>query len=284
MSPVASTSAPSHDHPDQSKLKKKKRKHRDVEQTVDVVPPDAEPRKKKKRKKSARTGDRDNEKDAVNTESSAAPSVSLPMLDANTAIPDFDSGSAAAMAGALLSALVAASNGENVAGPSNAPDVPYPPGSFPMPSDSGYPMPQSFMQPDLAFGDPQSNEMVMKALQELDLSKITSVLRSLEAAAPGASLPFGTHAAFIHPPLPTPVGQVPPSAQSILAPGTQPLQAASEGFTSGDHAYMLANKWLSTTQLAELVKSQGQLLPGSYRIDIYACYKVLFTRRESSLF
>ncbi|KAF9055505.1 hypothetical protein BDZ89DRAFT_937914 [Hymenopellis radicata] len=97
----------------------------------------------------------------------------------------------------------------------------------------------------------------MKALQDLDLSKITNVLRSLETAAPGASLPFGTHPAFVHPPIPTPVGQVPPSAQSILASGTQPLLAVSEGFTSGDHAYMLANKWLSTTQLAELVKSQG---------------------------
>lgn len=104
--------------------------------------------------------------------------------------------------------------------------------------------------------DTASNDLVLRALQDLDLGKLTAVLRSLEVAASAAnvSLPTG---GIMHPAVLPPVNQIPPPAAMLLQTNATRSLAAHEGYTNPDHGYLLANKWLSTTQLAELVRSEG---------------------------
>jgi Myb-like DNA-binding protein REB1 len=120
--------------------------------------------------------------------------------------------------------------------------------------------PNHLMPPfsELTFG---SNEDVLRALQDIDISKIANVLKTLEDAASAANimLPSLGH-------LPTPqktmaLGQIPAPSNTIIA-NTSNSQRSSRPRvtpqqTQSDHAHLLANKWLSTGKLSELAKAEG---------------------------
>ena len=121
----------------------------------------------------------------------------------------------------------------------------------------------------LAFG---SNEDVLRALQELDITKIASVLKTLGDAAANANAPkFAPQVngvpSELQPPLPA-VWQVPATSNVILGIPPKPSTSGNknllnmslpgnEQHTNPDHAYLLANKWLNATKLAELVRDEG---------------------------
>ncbi|TFK43731.1 hypothetical protein BDQ12DRAFT_193251 [Crucibulum laeve] len=207
-----------------------------------------------------------------------------------------------AQANALLSAIVAAAAGtldapmpnpqipppfhpDMLAHPGQPTYMPYPPMGYgygaPPPFMVGSPQgPSLFPTPaglpfsELTFG---SNEDVLRALQDLDYSKIAHALKALGDAQGNASgvPPFGVPPpGFIAPPQEqtpvTPLGQVPAASNAILGiPPKEPSAPShhrrtidmslpgNEQHTSPDHANMLANKWLSANKLAELVKTEG---------------------------
>ena len=123
-----------------------------------------------------------------------------------------------------------------------------------------------------------SNEDILRALQDLDMTKIASVLKTLgEAAASHLHAgPFGSHI-----PGPPPPNQVPTTAGDILNTNAveSKQQEKDQGSTQGrpghnrvlnmslsgpelhmntDHAYMLAHKWMNPSKLTELVKTEGK--------------------------
>jgi hypothetical protein len=121
----------------------------------------------------------------------------------------------------------------------------------------------------LAFG---SNEDVLRALQELDITKIASVLKTLGDATANANAPkfapqVNAIPSELQPPPPA-VWQVPATSNVILGIPPKPSTSGSkkilnmslpgnEQHTNPDHAYLLANKWLNATKLAELVRDEG---------------------------
>lgn len=122
----------------------------------------------------------------------------------------------------------------------------------------------------LAFG---SNEDVLRTLQELDITKIASVLKTLGDAAANANAPkfappqVNAIPSELQPPPPA-VWQVPATSNVILGIPPKPSTSGSknllnmslpgnEQHTNPDHAYLLANKWLNATKLAELVRDEG---------------------------
>jgi hypothetical protein len=139
---------------------------------------------------------------------------------------------------------------------------------------------------DLAFG---SNEDILRALQDLDMAKIANVLKTLGEAAAAANVQ-NPHNSQVHPPgflggplssaatqdlqaPPPPLNQVPSTAGDILTSAnsgepkqTKPtrnrvdmsLLGPEQHANTGDHAYLLANKWMNAGKLAEMVKSQGE--------------------------
>ena len=146
-----------------------------------------------------------------------------------------------------------------------------------------YALPNGISLSDLAFG---SNEDVLRALQELDVSKIASTLKNLGETAAGPSLPaFPSQMLFVptalplrphdhsgSEPLPPPVpGQVSVPLNRVTVP-TKAVSSTgqkrmidmnlpgNEQHTNPTHAHMLANKWLNASKLAELVRDQGMLL------------------------
>jgi len=254
---------------DQDSHNGKKRKHRD-DSLQDQDPLSADPTVKKKKKK------KDKGKDPPQTESS---------------IDDVN-----AQATALLSAIVAAAAGNPVPDP---PQMAFPPpyhphmpppehqhfGQYQAMQDGFNPYAQPHLFPtttdaagafsDINFG---SNEDVLRALQDLDISKIANVLRTLgEAAAAAAANPptYPPQPGFVPPPMPepvppTPLGQLPIASNAILglapkapAPSSVSVRKSERSFgatdshTSPDHAYLLANKWLNASKLSELVATQG---------------------------
>lgn len=148
----------------------------------------------------------------------------------------------------FLSAIVAAATG--------APNHPY----FGMSQPDTVTPTQMHLQPDV---NRESNELVLRALQDFDISKIANVLKTLGEAAAAANIPFGA------PPdvsaEPTPLCQIPVSSKHILeapenqASGSGTSAPAEEQYTSSEHAHLLANKWLNANKLNELVKTQGAL-------------------------
>ena len=120
----------------------------------------------------------------------------------------------------------------------------------------------------LAFG---SNEDVLRALQELDITKIASVLKTLGDAAVNANAPKFASQVNSMPseqPPPPAVWQVPATSNVILGIPPKPSTSGNkillnmslpgnEQHTNPDHAYLLANKWLNATKLAELVRDEG---------------------------
>ena len=120
----------------------------------------------------------------------------------------------------------------------------------------------------LSFG---SNEDVLRALQNLDLTRIASAIKTLGEASAAANAP--TFAPQLDVPselqLPPAVWQVPATSHAILGiPSKQSSTSrnksllnmnlpGNEQHTNPDHAYLLANKWLNATKLAELKRDEG---------------------------
>ena len=263
---------------DSTQGRKRKRKHRDNDQEPAIqepavekhpdhdVPLNPKPKKRKKSKAKAPVSPTDAEIEA----------------------------SSHASAAALLSAIVAASvsnsdpsmsmhYGSQAIPQPHQPFAPYPypfnPAFHPDPTSTQAPSAFSpagnlsgvaFSQ--LAFG---SNEDVLRALQDLDITKIASVLKTLGEAAAAANVPnfdpqLNVSPSELRPPIPTlpTLCQVPATSNVILGiPPKQPSKSGSkklnmnlpgnEQHTNPDHAYLLANKWLNATKLAELVRDEG---------------------------
>ncbi|KIL00044.1 hypothetical protein PAXRUDRAFT_822063 [Paxillus rubicundulus Ve08.2h10] len=150
------------------------------------------------------------------------------------------------------------------------------------PSQFGHPPPQAqpmFTElsgpiPDFQFA---SNDEIIRALHDMDASKIASVLKTLGGAA-AANAPMNGPS-FIPPPPPPPLGAVtmvrsqPPV--NMPSTSTAPLLSSVQKSTKSSHkrvldmslpgpdqinpvhAHILANKWMNASKLAELVKTQG---------------------------
>ncbi|KAK7470467.1 RNA polymerase I enhancer binding protein [Stygiomarasmius scandens] len=120
-------------------------------------------------------------------------------------------------------------------------------------------------------GEGTSNEAVLRALQDLDISKIASVLKALTDAQ-NAAFPVDAAQIGLDTPLnvplnpailaslmnqePPPVNQVPVSAGKILGGSTNTAHVV-ETTNSAEDAHLLATKWYSAGKLAELAKTRG---------------------------
>lgn len=196
--------------------------------------------------------------------------------------------SAETSAAALLSSIVAAATGslsQQQGSSQYAPNMmphlaqgphysyPPPPMHYGFPPPHSQPpsmlsMPPSLPFSDLSFG---SNEDVLRALQELDMSKIANVLKTLGEAAAAANVPLSGQPLTAGPslPVPTRLGQVPVAASDILEHSTRQPTAthhrrtldmnlpSTDPHTNPDHAHILANKWLNASKLADLVRTEG---------------------------
>ena len=120
-----------------------------------------------------------------------------------------------------------------------------------------------------------SNEDILRALQDLDMTKIASVLKTLGEAAASH---LHARQDILGPP---PPNQIPTTAGDILNTNAveSKQQEKDQGSTQGrpgrnrvldmslpgpelhmntDHAYMLAHKWMNPSKLTELVKTEGK--------------------------
>ncbi|KAF9076827.1 hypothetical protein BDP27DRAFT_1312657 [Rhodocollybia butyracea] len=123
-----------------------------------------------------------------------------------------------------------------------------------------------------------TSEAVLRALQDIDISKIAEVLKVLGDSSHSAINPLDPlaslsgvlptmNAAIISQLMqqdPPPVGQVPVSAGKIL--NTKPTETATgptynhdviENYNTTEDAHMLATKWLPSNKLAELARTRG---------------------------
>ena len=166
-----------------------------------------------------------------------------------------------------------------------APYIQYPPVhyGFHDPSQFGHPSPQSppifptlgGPLPDFQFA---SNDDIIRALQDMDVSKIASVLKSLGDAA-AANAAVAGPPPFVPPPLPPlPASSIVRSQPQLGLPSTStcpvlsPVPKSTKSShkrvldmslpgpeqINPEHAHMLANKWMNASKLAELVKTQGK--------------------------
>ncbi|KAI0355374.1 hypothetical protein OH77DRAFT_1402954 [Trametes cingulata] len=126
--------------------------------------------------------------------------------------------------------------------------------------------------PDLNFA---SSEDLLRSLQEFDISKVVTVLKTLGEAAAAANVQLNAPPLFAPgppPPPPPPVQQQPVRSDAILGrPSKQTQQKKSRGVgpaladgppappqpDNPEHAHMLANVWMNASKLAELVKTEG---------------------------
>jgi hypothetical protein len=114
-----------------------------------------------------------------------------------------------------------------------------------------------------------SSDDILRALQDLDVTKVASVLKTLGEAAAAANIPLTS--------LPSTLLQRPQPTTSIDATTSNPdivestaqrvlqhrrrlvdVNTHQEPFEHSDYAELLATKWLGASKLAELARSQGQ--------------------------
>jgi hypothetical protein len=281
------------------KEKKKKRKKQDVEQAPDVGPPIVPATtvgetltKKKSRKDKGKQTAHPHPHGPVHYQTQDT----IPQIDPQLTLPSNDSSQASTAA--FLSAIVAAATATPELDPSQTQPhpqyhpqmvpqlqyLPYPPMQydynlhphFPQQSQPPtlFPTPMTLPFSELAF---ESNDDVLRALQDLDISKIANVLKTLGEAAAAANVPldqpsFIPPAALHQAQAPTPLGQVPTASNTILGIPQKQTNAPEhrgvidmnlpppEHHTSADHAHLLANKWLNANKLAELVRTEGMWL------------------------
>lgn len=125
-----------------------------------------------------------------------------------------------------------------------------------------------------------SSEELLRTLQDMDITKLATVLKTLgEAGIPTSSnAPRNIQPSFVPPPAPPgppPVNQV--SVKSVAILGRHPKQAKESGQSTRrlppparlpsprlaeednpDHAHMLANVWMNASKLAEMVRTHGE--------------------------
>lgn len=151
------------------------------------------------------------------------------------------------------------------------------PSQFAQPPPQGHPIFPGLGAPlpDFNFA---SNDDIIRAIQDMDVSKIASVLKSLGDAA-AASASVTNPPAFVSPSLPPlPANTIVRSEPQVDLPSssTGPVLSSVPKSTKSshkrvldmslpgpeqinpDHAHMLANKWMNASKLGELVKTQGK--------------------------
>ncbi|KAI0065900.1 hypothetical protein BV25DRAFT_1821604, partial [Artomyces pyxidatus] len=140
---------------------------------------------------------------------------------------------------------------------------------------SGYPFPPPVasppeqpsgmsLPPELTFG---SSEDILRALHDLDLTQIASVLKTLGDAATAANIPLTSMPSVIPPqshrtPTHTPAHHASSSNPARPRPQHRKITnilhlPPADQCDNSEHSQMLATKWLSATKLAELAKTQG---------------------------
>jgi hypothetical protein len=150
--------------------------------------------------------------------------------------------------------------------------------SFPysaMPNDSSlnagaFQPPDSLSSTTVPGLDYASNDDILRALQDLDVTKIATVLKTLGEAAAAANVPLTSlPSTLLQRPHPaTPIGST-LSNSTAIAESSAPrvlqhrrrLIDTNTGQVSSEHsghAGLLATKWLSANKLAEMAKTQGQ--------------------------
>lgn len=159
------------------------------------------------------------------------------------------------------------------------PPLPHPDAHPPIPPPDQPPFHGAFpdttgLLPDLNFA---SSEDLLRSLQEFDISKVVTVLKTLGEAAAAANVQLNVPPMF-GPGLgmpglpPPPVQQQPVRSEAIL--GRPPKQKKGRAGCGADavadvapaplqpdnpdHAHMLANVWMNPAKLAELVKTEGR--------------------------
>jgi len=155
---------------------------------------------------------------------------------------------------------------------------PQPSSTYPyptMPNDlslnaGAFQPPDSFPSTNVPDLDYASNDDILRALQDLDVTKIATVLKTLGEAAAAANIPFTSlPSALLQRLHPTPPIDPTLSNSTAIAESSTPrvpqhhrrLEDTStrrESLEHLDHAGLLATKWLSARKLAELAKTQGQ--------------------------
>jgi hypothetical protein len=271
--------------------KSKKKKKDRIETSSDVVETDEtvtetnteETKKKKKKKKKKKDKGKQRvelSQSEIQTEHPASESDLTSGHDFTTSSADF------------LSAVVAAASATSLinAGPSTEfappPMIPYhdtipqyPPATndFPAfgPPPAFLPGADGVELPDLSL---VSSDYLLQTLQNLDMSQIASVLKTIGDNAPAYVLPsLSIPPSFVpgpQPPGPPPVKQT--SAKSVFILGRHPKQVKASGQSTRsllppaiplpateaeeenpDHAYMLANVWMNAAKLAQMSKTRG---------------------------
>ena len=155
--------------------------------------------------------------------------------------------------------------------PQSSSSYPYPT----MPNDlslnaGAFQLPDSLSNTTVPDLDYASNDDILRALQDLDVTKITTVLKTLGEAAAAANVPLNLTS------LPSTLLQRPHTATPIdptlsnstaIAESPAPrvpqhhrrlVDTRRESLDHSDHAVLLATKWLNAQKLAELAKTQGQ--------------------------
>lgn len=153
------------------------------------------------------------------------------------------------------------------------------PSSSPYPystSASDLPSNDAAFQPSVSFStvaiphlECASNDDILRALQDLDVTKIATVLKTLGEAAAVANVPLTSLSSIItQRPLPTAPAISTPS--DLVVTAERPTRVSQhhrrhanvsshqEPLAHSDHADLLATKWLSANKLAELARTQGE--------------------------
>ncbi|KAI0251329.1 hypothetical protein BJV78DRAFT_1212509 [Lactifluus subvellereus] len=179
---------------------------------------------------------------------------------------------------AFLDAAVSAAS---VASTSESP-YGFPRPCFDSPAPSSYPystIPNDLplnapaFQPPTSFPDATipglgyaSNDDILRALQDLDVTKVASVLKTLGEAAAAANVSLTPlSSTVLQRTQPTPIDSAPSNpvviaetpAQRILQHHRHLTNTPHEPLEHSGHAELLATKWLSANRLAELARTQG---------------------------
>ena len=162
----------------------------------------------------------------------------------------------------------------------------FDPYTYPNPSTGAHPHShshahgQSFpgpFPPDVAGVLPDMNvtssEELLRHLQEFDISKVVSVLKTLGEAAAAANVNLDVPSIFVPPPASAALQQ-PVRSEAILGrppkqkkgrngngaagSGSGTVEAAAPQPDNPDHAHMLANVWMNASKLAEMVRTEGE--------------------------
>lgn len=308
---------------------KKKRTRNDSAEETDLGSQDKN--KKKKKKSTSSPDDPDNALANQTPSKGKAIDKDIPHpLPADIDQQDISVDSQHTSSAAFLNAVVAAASATSDAQPLEIapyqptppyqdqqilPDHPpsyiqYPPVhyGFHDPSQFGHPSPQGHPifptlggpLPDFQFA---SNDDIIRALQDMDVSKIATVLKSLgDAAAANASVTGPSP--FVSPPLPPlPANTIVRSQPQLGLPSTStsPILSSVPKSTKSshkrvldmslpgpeqsnpEHAHMLANKWMNASKLAELVKTQGKRVVASDGLRFRMFVQVSYTRKANFL-